>query len=276
MKTCYGRLAVIACVVGIAWGSGTLMGAPAPQAAPGQPITNSLGMKLVPVPGAPALFCTVPTRVQDFEAFVKATSYDATNAMWSLRDNAVKVYGDSWKCPGFSQTPTHPVVGVSWKDAKAFCQWLTEKERREKVIGPKQTYRLPTLVEWMSAVGATDKKPMDKKKAAMFLADWRVISGSETGKPCTAPVESAKSNPCGLGLMDGSIFQWSETRYVTDHKGEHQEWFRAGPGGLLLSCTDVLPEIRVGFCGFRVVLANGETVPDTVKPVAEKAPRTKK
>lgn len=276
MNTCYWRMALCACVVSLVGSSGTTVGAPAPKAAPAQPMTNSLGMKLVPVPGSTALFSTWPARVQDFEAFVKATSYDATSYMWSLKNNAVKVYGDSWKSPGFPQGPSHPVVGVSWKDAKAFCQWLTEKERREKVIGPKQSYRLPTLVEWMSAIGASDKKPMDKKKAAAFLGDWRVISGSETGKPCTAPVESAKPNPCGLGLMDGSIFQWSETRYITDHKGESQEWFRAGPGGLLLSCTDVLPEIRVGFCGFRVVLVNGDSSPDTVKPVSGKDAKAKK
>ena len=63
------------------------------------PWVNSLGMKFVPVAGTQALFSVWDTRVQDFEAFVADTNYDATE-------------------PGFSQGPTHPVVGVTWNGGK--------------------------------------------------------------------------------------------------------------------------------------------------------------
>ena len=46
--------------------------------------TNSLGQVFVPVSGTKVLFCIWETRVQDFEAFVDATGYDATGGTWSL------------------------------------------------------------------------------------------------------------------------------------------------------------------------------------------------
>jgi hypothetical protein len=114
---------------------------------PGEPWENSLGMKFVPVPGTIVLFSIWETRVQDFEAFVKATSHNA---------------GEGWRAPGetgqsfvagFSQTPLHPVANVTWDDAEAFCRWLTEKERAAGNLSAGQEFRLPTDAEWSRAVG---------------------------------------------------------------------------------------------------------------------------
>jgi formylglycine-generating enzyme required for sulfatase activity len=82
------------------------------------PWVNSLGMKFVPVAGTQVLFSVWDTRVRDFETFVKSTDYDATGGMWSLDKNGWKQRGAT-KEPGFSQGANHPVVGVSWNDAKA-------------------------------------------------------------------------------------------------------------------------------------------------------------
>ena len=122
-----------------------------PQAS--QRRTNSLGMVFVPVPGTSVLFCIWDTRVQDFQQFVDKTGYDATAGMYSFRSDGQKQRGDTWKHPGFAQGPTHPVCGVSWDDAQAFCHWLTKNERRAGTLAAKQSYRLPTDTEWSAAVG---------------------------------------------------------------------------------------------------------------------------
>ena len=100
---------------------------------PPKTFVNSLGMKFVSVPGTDVQFCIWETRVKDY------ADYAAANA---------GVYG-SWKDFGFGfkQEDTHPVVNVNWKDAQAFCEWLTKKEMAEGKIKAGQRYRLPTDAE---------------------------------------------------------------------------------------------------------------------------------
>lgn len=105
--------------------------APNPAAAPGAPnvapFINTLKMELVPVEVTPGvLWSRWETRVRDYEAFWRETNRDH-------------------KKPDFAQGDDHPVVNVTFNDAKAFCTWLSEKEGR--------TYRLPTDHEWSCAVG---------------------------------------------------------------------------------------------------------------------------
>src|SRR5690606_4307184 len=46
--------------------------------------------------------------------------------------------------------PDFPVVGVSWRDATDYAQWLSKKTGEH--------YRLPTYLEWVHAAGSAYKE----------------------------------------------------------------------------------------------------------------------
>ena len=106
------------------------------------PFINSLGMKFVPVPGTKVLVSIRDTRVQDYATY--ATSNPNVDGSWKTQDSAGAPVG---------REMDHPVVGVNWNDAQAFCQWLTEKEQAEGKLPKGMKYRLPTDEEWIRAAG---------------------------------------------------------------------------------------------------------------------------
>jgi eukaryotic-like serine/threonine-protein kinase len=182
---------------------------------PGQPWTNSLGMKFVP--SGDIRISIWETRVQDYDAFCAATGHH--------RDPA-----------DFNQDPTHPVVKVSWFDAMAFCKWLTEKEHEENVLEDRQLYRLPTDREWSAAVGlpnengATPEARDGKiKNEFPWGKQWPMPNGvgnygvfSRRGG--TMPVGSFKPNSLGLYDLGGNVWEWCEESYKGSMASAGRDW----------------------------------------------------
>jgi formylglycine-generating enzyme required for sulfatase activity len=196
--------------------------------------TNSLGMQFVPVGPTKVLFCVWKTRVQHFQAIVSDTGYDATEGMATLRADRWKCRGDTWRSPGFSQGPTHPVCGVSWTDASAFCEWLTRKERAAGRFSEKQRYRLPTDEEWSVAVGDS-KYPWgnawppsatagnyagDEAVDENWPTDFTTIEGYRDKYARTSPVGSFAANRYGLYDLGGNLWEWCEDWYRKEMNSE--------------------------------------------------------
>ena len=130
----------------------------------------------------------------------------------------------TWVSCGFDQTDTHPVVNVSWNDAKKFWEWLNGKK-------DGYTYRLPTEAEWEYACRAGSKTkysfgddPEDLakydnvfdatcKEKTMF--PWPSIDALD-GYVFSAPVGSFKKNEWGLHDMHGNVYEWCSDEYSAD------------------------------------------------------------
>ncbi|MEP6669196.1 MAG: SUMF1/EgtB/PvdO family nonheme iron enzyme [Chthoniobacter sp.] len=184
------------------------------------PFVNSLGMKFVPVPitggptnGKRVLFDVWDTRVQDYQGFAQEV-------------------GRKWSKVGFEQGPTHPAVNVSWDDAKAFCAWLTEKERAAEKIGAQDAYRLPSDHEWSCAVEIGSKEKAEESPDAKsgrieniypWGTQWPPPEGAGNYGPLvqadqfgyTSPVGSFSANRYGLFDLGGNVWQWCEDRFDT-------------------------------------------------------------
>jgi formylglycine-generating enzyme required for sulfatase activity len=119
----------------------------------------------------------------------------------------------------------YPVVGVTWKQATAFCHWRTKlmEDYYEKTRRPiPQQYRLPNEAEWeYAARGGTErgKYPWGGlytfDKTGCYRANFlpqRAKFGLDGGSK-TLPVGSFQPNDFGLFDMAGNVAEWTASAY---------------------------------------------------------------
>ncbi|MDY0872552.1 SUMF1/EgtB/PvdO family nonheme iron enzyme [Dongia rigui] len=173
-----------------------------------------------------ALMTTEVTRDQ-FTAFVDATGRDMSDGDCYLADDKEGRSDDSanWLQPGFAQQGNEPAVCVSWRDAIAYAEWLSNKAGA--------TYRLPTEAEWEYATraGRQGFLPWEENSAAdachignSFDASGHKQYPGLEASPCedgavhTAAVGSYQPNRFKLFDMAGNVWEWVQDCYRADYK----------------------------------------------------------
>ena len=126
-----------------------------------------------------------------------------------------KAYGD------------YPVVGVNWKQAKAFCAWRTLNKNSyikslKKGRDLINSFRLPSEAEWeFAARGGLQSGmypwggPYTKNDRGCFLANFKPDRGDYAADNALYTVEVKSYDPNGYGLynMAGNVDEWTADSY---------------------------------------------------------------
>ncbi len=251
---------------------------------------NSIGMKFVPL--GPNLMASIwETRVKDYQEFTQSTG-DPPPAL-----------------PGFDQNPDHPIIYVSREDARAFCEWLTERERQEELIAQSHHYRMPTDIEWSRMAGldfelgdGPGQRDANKPPIYPWGSDWPppggfanyadssaadlpgitaegVIPDYFDGFPRTAPVGSFSPNERGFHDISGNVHEWVADDISTTATGSlgivrGGGWNTYLEENLLIGWRNPVPSsFRGPYYGFRIVLSKIEpSIEDGINEFEETFP----
>ena len=170
--------------------------------------------------------------VGQFRAFIESSGHSPQPTLVNGRelkgcnyyDGATYGYvaSHSWQSPGYAQREEDPVVCVSWSDAAAYAQWLSDQTGR--------SYRLPSSTEFEYALRAGARSPWfwgnnpDNACEYANVGD-RSFRNRFPERPqfdCqdrfvfTAPVGRFKPNQFGLHDMLGNVWEWTQDCWHDD------------------------------------------------------------
>ena len=148
-----------------------------------------------------------PVTNGQYRQFIEAGGYADekwwTAAGWAERQEAGWREPRYWKDSQWNGAE-QPVVGVSWYEAVAFCQWASEITGRE--------IRLPTEAEWEKAARGTDGReyPWGNEQPNKELCNFGGYEGQTTPVGTYSPMGDS---PYGCTDMAGNVYDWCVTLY---------------------------------------------------------------
>lgn len=132
------------------------------------------------------------------------------------------MHNDYFSHPAYQD---YPVVGISWKQAVAFCNWRThyknsyQKEKNKPLVN---NFRLPTEAEWeYAARGGIPAgtypwgSPYLLNDRGCFLANFKPLRGDYASDQAVYAVEAKSFLPNDYNLynMSGNVAEWTESSY---------------------------------------------------------------
>ena len=127
----------------------------------------------------------------------------------------------------------HPVIGVSWDDAKAYVAWLSSKTGKQ--------YRLPSEAEWEYAARAGTATPFSYgatiTTAQANFDGTTGYAGAPKGlnRQKTTTVGSFPANAFGLYDMHGNVWEWMEDcwsdEYTAANPSDGKPYLKPNCGG---------------------------------------------
>jgi formylglycine-generating enzyme required for sulfatase activity len=163
----------------------------------------------------------------------------------------------------------HPVVLVSWEDATAYCDWLSQ------ITG--KHCRLPTEEEWEKAA----RGGLPETRLYPWGDDWE--SGfcntqelRQNGTTSIHKFESVNKSPFGVIDMVGNVWEWTASWYVPYPNSPHEteryghicritrggSWRNSRRGARVPCRGRCKPDIRCAHLGFRIASDTVNTVSD--------------
>ncbi len=149
----------------------------------------------------------------------------------------------------------HPVEGVTWYQAYAFCRWLSS------LLPEGQNARLPTEEEWEYAcrAGSETRYWQGDDESDLEKVGW--YAGNSGGR--THRVGRKPANAWGLYDVHGNVWEWTSSEWRANYSGRRAGGVRVFRGG---SCWNGawfvrsacrgrnLPQLTRRIRGFRVLL----------------------
>ncbi len=145
-----------------------------------------------------------PITYAQYEPFVAGDGYSNekywTEAGWMWKGETTQpAY---WNDPKW-HISNHPVVGVAWSEAYAYCQWLSAK------LG--QEVRLPTEAEWERAARGTDGRIYP------YGNEYDPTKGNTRdtgiGRTSAVGIFPDGASPEGVLDMSGNVWEWCQTQW---------------------------------------------------------------
>jgi formylglycine-generating enzyme required for sulfatase activity/serine/threonine protein kinase len=209
-----------------------------------------------------------PVTNRQFEAFVTASGYRSTAELSGssfIWDTAKKEWEDtpgaSWRQPrgresSLTGKQDHPVVHISWKDAAAYCDWISKMSAL--------TVRLPSEAEWEKAARGTDGR--DYPWGSQAPDDKRCnYNGNVKDTSPVGKYSPQGDSPYGCVDMAGNVWEWTADWYQSYPgnkvaNAEYGEKYRVLRGGCWFNLDDYVrtayrlrggPTNTSGDAGFR-------------------------